>query len=91
MGWVGQVTEVEEDGVIFLASSLFEQGERVIRKRKIRELLTTTDLIRLRYTSPPIRMDTVTDESACVISVDQGELSAAHVGIGLGLSRHPAR
>ena len=53
MGRVGQVTEVEEDGVIVRASSLFEEGERVVRKRKIRELLTTTDLIRLRYTSPP--------------------------------------
>ena len=52
MGRVGQVKEVEEDGVIVLASSLFEQGERVVRKRKIRELLTTTDFIRLRYTSP---------------------------------------
>ena len=77
MGRVGQVTEVEEDGVIVQASSLFEQGERVVRKRKIRELLTTTDLIRLRYTSPPIRMDTVTAESEGVVSVDHDELSAA--------------
>ena len=40
--------------MIVQASSLFEQGERVVRKRKIREMLTTTDLIRLRYTSPPV-------------------------------------
>ena len=77
MGRVWLVTEVEEYGVIARASSLFEAGERVVRKRKIRELLTTTDLIRLRYTSPPIRMGTATDESAGVISVDQDELSAA--------------
>ena len=77
MGWVGQVTEVEEDGVIVWASSFFEQGERVVRKREIRELLTTTDLIRLRYTSPPLRMDTVTAESEGVVSVDHDELSAA--------------
>ena len=63
--------------MIVLASSLFEQGERVVRKRKIRELLTTTDLIRLRYTSPPIRIDTATDESEGVVSVDHDELSAA--------------
>ena len=77
MGRVGQVTEVQEDGVIVQASSLFEQGERVVRKRKIRELLTTTDLIRLRYTSSPVRMDTVTAESEGLFSVDHDELSAA--------------
>ena len=77
MGRVGQVTAIEEDGVIIRASSLFETDERVTRKRRIRELLTTTDLVRLRYTSPPIRMDTATDESEGVVSVDQGELSDA--------------
>ena len=77
MGRLGQVTDVEEDGVIILASSLFEEGERVVRKRKIRELLTTTDLIRLRYTSPPIRMDTAEHERDGVVSVDHDELGAA--------------
>ena len=77
MGRVGQVTAIEEGGVIIRASSLFEAGERVTRKRRIRELLTTTDLVRLRYTSPPIRMDTATDESEGVVSVDQDELSEA--------------
>ena len=78
MGQVGQVTEVEENGVIVQASSLFEQGERVVRKRKIRELLTTTNLIRLRYNSPPVRiMGTVTAESEGVVPVDHDELSAA--------------
>ena len=77
MGRVGQVTEVEEDGVIFQAPSLFEDGERAVRKRKVREMLTTTDLIRLRYTSTPMRMGTVTAESEGVVSVDHDELSAA--------------
>ena len=49
----------------------------MIRKRKIRELLTTTDLVRLRYTSPPMRLGTVTIESEGVVSVDHGELGAA--------------
>ena len=77
MGRVGRVTEVEGDGVIVQAPSLFEQGERVVRKRKIRELLTTTDLVRLRYTFPPVRMDTVTTENEGVVSVDHDELNAA--------------
>ena len=47
MGRVGQVTEVEEEGVVVLAASLFEDGERVVHKRKIREILNTTDLVRL--------------------------------------------
>ena len=75
MGRVGQVTEVEEAGVIVQASSLFEDGERVVRKRKIRELLTTTDLVRLRYTSPPVRLDTMTIESEGVVSGDHDELA----------------
>ena len=77
MGRVGQVTEVEEAGVVVLAASLFEDGERVVRKRKARELLTTTDLVRLRYTDPPIRLDTVTPEREGVVSIEHGELGAA--------------
>ena len=77
MGRVGQVTEVEEAGVVVLASSLFEDGEKVVHKRKIRELLTTADLVRLRYTSPLIRLDTVTLESEGVVSIDHDELGAA--------------
>ena len=45
VGRVGQVTEVEQAGVVVLAASLFEDGGRVVRKRKARELLTTTDLV----------------------------------------------
>ena len=77
MGRVGQVTEVEEAGVVVLAASLFEDGERVVRKRKIRELLTTTDMVRLRHTAPPIHLDTVTLESEGVVSIEHGELGAA--------------
>jgi hypothetical protein len=77
MGRVGQVTDIEEDGVTVRAASLFEDGARVVRKRKIRELLTTTDHIRLRYTAPPIRMDTAMHDSEGVVSVDHDELSAA--------------
>ena len=41
MGWVGQVTEVEETGVIVLAASLFVivNGASVVRKRKTRNQL----------------------------------------------------
>ena len=77
MGRVGQVTEVEEAGVDVLAASLFEDGQRVVRKRKTRELLTTTNLVRLRYTAPPIRLDTVTREREGVVSIEHGELGAA--------------
>ena len=62
VGRVGQVTEVEQAGVVVLAASLFEDGGRVVRKRKARELLTTTDLVRLRYTAPPMRVGTVPRE-----------------------------
>ena len=47
------------------------------RKRKIRELLTTIDLVRMRYTAPPIRLYTVTLESEGVVSIEHGELGAA--------------
>ena len=47
------------------------------KERKIRELLTTTDLVRLRYTAPPIRLGTVTLESEGVVSIEHDELGAA--------------
>ena len=78
MGRVGQVTEVEEAGVDVLAASLFEDGERVVRKRKARGLLATTDLARLRYTAPPMRLDnTVAREREGVVSIEHRELGAA--------------
>ena len=78
MGRVGQVTEVEEAGVVvLLAASLFRMVNGWVRKRKIRELLTTTDLVRLRCTSPPKRLDTVTLESEGIVSIEHDELGAA--------------
>ena len=78
MGRVGQVTEVEEEGVVVLAASLFEDGERVVRKRKMRELLTITDLVRLRYTALPMRLGTVALKREGVLaSMEHGELGAA--------------
>ena len=47
---IGQVTEIEEAGVVVLAASLFEDGERVVRKSKTHEFLAITDSVRLRYT-----------------------------------------
>lgn len=77
MGRVGQVTEIGEAGVVVLAASLFEDGERAVRKRKTCELLTTTDLARLCYTAPPMRLVTVAHERKGVVSIEHGELGAA--------------
>ena len=77
MGRVGQVTEVEEAGVVVLAAPLFEDGERVVRKRKTRGLLTTTDLVRLCHTALPKRLDMVVREREGVVSIEHDELGAA--------------
>ena len=54
-----------------------DHGVRVVRNTKMRELLATTDLIRLRYTAPPMRLGTVALESEGVVSIEHAELGAA--------------